>query len=384
MFLRPAGEPTALAPIVGRGEELRDRLSMLSHTGSVGRLIRNHGDYHLGQALLGRRGLDRARLRGRARAPAARAPPQALAASRRRRDAALVRLRGARSPRSCATLTVPDGWERRARDSFLDGYLEDGRAAVAAGGRRRRSPSCSRCSSSRRRIYELRYELDHRPDWVAVPVSGILRLLEEASVRGTLPRERDRVGCWPASTPIPTACSAPTRAGRRLVRALRPAAQSVVAHLEPASRGTGRPRADRPAPACSKALLSGARLPLAYELEVDYPDGGQFRLRDPYAFPPTLGELDLHLAAEGRHEQLYERLGAHVARSTASPGRLRRLGAHRARGQRRRRLQRLGRPPAPDALARRQPASGSSSCPGVRRGQPLQVRAPHLRRARSV
>ena len=28
--------------------------------------------------------------------------------------------------------------------------------------------------------------------------------------------------------------------------------------------------------------------------------------------PPALGELDLHLVGEGRHEQLYERLGAHV------------------------------------------------------------------------
>ncbi len=29
------------------------------------------------------------------------------------------------------------------------------------------------------------------------------------------------------------------------------------------------------------------------------------------SFPPTLGELDLHLFGEGRHEQIYEKLGAH-------------------------------------------------------------------------
>jgi 1,4-alpha-glucan branching enzyme len=33
--------------------------------------------------------------------------------------------------------------------------------------------------------------------------------------------------------------------------------------------------------------------------------------KDPYAFLPTLGELDLHLAGEGRHERLWEKLGAH-------------------------------------------------------------------------
>ncbi len=61
-----------------------------------------------------------------------------------------------------------------------------------------------------------------------------------------------------------------------------------------------------------EALLPGAKLPLEYELEIAYPDGNTFTLRDPYAFLPTLGELDVHLALEGRHEQLYERLGAHV------------------------------------------------------------------------
>jgi predicted trehalose synthase len=27
-------------------------------------------------------------------------------------------------------------------------------------------------------VYELRYELNNRPDWVAIPVAGIVRLLE--------------------------------------------------------------------------------------------------------------------------------------------------------------------------------------------------------------
>jgi 1,4-alpha-glucan branching enzyme len=61
-----------------------------------------------------------------------------------------------------------------------------------------------------------------------------------------------------------------------------------------------------------EALLPGASLPLEYELEVAYPDGNTYTLRDPYAFLPTLGELDVYLALEGRHERLYERLGAHV------------------------------------------------------------------------
>ena len=53
-------------------------------------------------------------------------------------------------------------------------------------------------------------------------------------------------------------------------------------------------------------------MPLAYRLDVAYPDGLHVELDDPYSFLPTLGELDVHLASEGRHERLYEKLGAHV------------------------------------------------------------------------
>jgi predicted trehalose synthase len=29
-------------------------------------------------------------------------------------------------------------------------------------------------------IYELRYELNNRPDWISIPVAGVARLLESA------------------------------------------------------------------------------------------------------------------------------------------------------------------------------------------------------------
>ncbi|HEY5032100.1 MAG TPA: alpha-amylase family glycosyl hydrolase, partial [Actinomycetes bacterium] len=48
-----------------------------------------------------------------------------------------------------------------------------------------------------------------------------------------------------------------------------------------------------------------------YRVEVDYGDGPA-EADDPYRFLPTLGELDQHLIAEGRHEQLWDVLGAHV------------------------------------------------------------------------
>ena len=49
-----------------------------------------------------------------------------------------------------------------------------------------------------------------------------------------------------------------------------------------------------------------------YRLLVAYSDGVEHRQDDPYRFLPTLGEVDLHLIGEGRHEQLWNVLGAHV------------------------------------------------------------------------
>ncbi|GAA3794863.1 1,4-alpha-glucan branching protein GlgB [Streptomyces phyllanthi] len=41
---------------------------------------------------------------------------------------------------------------------------------------------------------------------------------------------------------------------------------------------------------------------------------------DPYRFPPTLGELDLHLVREGRHERLWQVLGANVREHESGRG----------------------------------------------------------------
>ncbi|MFC9061137.1 1,4-alpha-glucan branching enzyme, partial [Streptomyces sp. NPDC057074] len=56
-------------------------------------------------------------------------------------------------------------------------------------------------------------------------------------------------------------------------------------------------------------LLPLREVPL-HRLRVAYEETVQ-EVEDPYRFLPTLGELDLHLIGEGRHEQLWQALGAH-------------------------------------------------------------------------
>jgi 1,4-alpha-glucan branching enzyme len=92
--------------------------------------------------------------------------------------------------------------------------------------------------------------------------------------------------------------------GGVVVRALRPEAVSV--RVEPAGV-----ELEHVGDGVWEGLVADAELPYDYELRVAYPDGNEYTMHDPYAFLPTLGDLDLHLAGEGRHEEIYRRLGAH-------------------------------------------------------------------------
>jgi 1,4-alpha-glucan branching enzyme len=61
-------------------------------------------------------------------------------------------------------------------------------------------------------------------------------------------------------------------------------------------------------------FLPEAALPLRYRLRFHFADGNTWEREDPYRFPCSLGELDLHLFGEGTHRRLWEVLGAHPRR----------------------------------------------------------------------
>jgi 1,4-alpha-glucan branching enzyme len=58
-------------------------------------------------------------------------------------------------------------------------------------------------------------------------------------------------------------------------------------------------------------FIPGATLPFRYRVRLTFKDGSTHDRGDPYRFPPTLGEVDLHLFNEGTHRRLWEKLGAH-------------------------------------------------------------------------
>ena len=174
-----AGLPDAeaLEPVAGRGEEVRDRLRTLTHIGQVGRVIRHHGDYHLGQALWTAEDdwliLD---FEGE---------PARTLAERRRKRSPLRDVAGMlRSFAYAASASViqrgvepPAGWEERCRSEFLAGYLGEVEPALLPAGEQAIGRLLM-IFELEKAVYELRYELGNRPDWVSIPVAGIVRMLE--------------------------------------------------------------------------------------------------------------------------------------------------------------------------------------------------------------
>ena len=68
-------------------------------------------------------------------------------------------------------------WEQRARTAFLAGYREAVRTCPAYPQDPQAAASLLQLFELEKAFYELRYELDNRPDWVHVPLGGLTALL---------------------------------------------------------------------------------------------------------------------------------------------------------------------------------------------------------------
>ncbi len=169
-------EDERVAPIIGRGQDVRERLAARSQIVVGGRVIRTHGDYHLGQTLYTPRGWVIIDFEGE---PARALPERRQKRSPLRDVASMLRsfayatsaieiLRGRHSP--------PE-FEQRARERFLARYFAEVDPTLLPAGQAAITNLLS-IFELEKAIYELQYELDNRPDWVSIPVAGIRRLLE--------------------------------------------------------------------------------------------------------------------------------------------------------------------------------------------------------------
>jgi trehalose synthase-fused probable maltokinase len=155
----------------------------------LGMLIRTHGDYHLGQVLESAdRGFMVIDFEGE--------PTRSLA-ERRERTSPLRDVAGMLRSFAYAAATLASStekthdlgtrevrsarWERDVRAAFLDGYLgegpPEGEIHEILPEERGNTLRLIALFETEKVFYELAYELNHRPDWAAIPMRGISKLL---------------------------------------------------------------------------------------------------------------------------------------------------------------------------------------------------------------
>ncbi len=187
---RSAGLGEALAAlaarVVGAEAGLGARIAQAADAAPIGLKTRLHGDLHLQQVLLARDDFLIIDFEGE---------PQRSLAERRAKHSALRDVAGMLRSFDYARHTalhqtahgaieferlipVARQWERRMRDAFVQTYRE----VAVAGGLYASEAAFDQVRpwldlfELQKALYELRYELDNRPDWVGVPLAGIAAL----------------------------------------------------------------------------------------------------------------------------------------------------------------------------------------------------------------
>ena len=176
---RLAGDPGHVADGVAR------TLTALESLAGATVKIRVHGDYHLGQVLKTPDGFAIIDFEGEPARPLAerRQKQSALrdvAGMLRSLDyAAHAVAFGRPEAERAAALAALTAWEAQARAAFLGGYLRSVAESPAPLAPATAEALRSACGpfELQKAAYELRYELDNRPDWVAIPLAGISRIL---------------------------------------------------------------------------------------------------------------------------------------------------------------------------------------------------------------
>jgi len=178
------GRPLAIE-LLSHREELTQHFDALAHLRSCGARIRCHGDYHLGQVLIAEADLIILDFEGE---PARSLDERRQKCSPLRDVAGMVRSfsYAALTALNAATQTRPEDldrltpwarlWEAEVTATFLRAYVAATEGTSLFPRDADDFEMLLRAFIVDKALYELAYELNNRPDWVHIPLIGLLNL----------------------------------------------------------------------------------------------------------------------------------------------------------------------------------------------------------------
>ncbi len=169
---------------------LPDRLKALLPRNTDSLNIRHHGDFHLGQMLIVKDDIfiidfegepRRVHSERRRKAPAARDVAGLIRSIDYSATAALERaLKVAPDEQSKLAVALAE-WRDRATEAFLTAYREATTNPSLWPADRHAADQMLNFFLVEKAFYEIEYELAHRPDWLRVPLTGMLRILSQST-----------------------------------------------------------------------------------------------------------------------------------------------------------------------------------------------------------
>jgi maltose alpha-D-glucosyltransferase / alpha-amylase len=191
--LRPGlqGAPAEMVDaILERRGELEERLGTMRRLAPSGARTRTHGDFHLGQVLVAQGDVFLIDFEGEPARPLEerrekQSPLRDVAGMLRSFDYAVHMALAAQGGGSSPTAgrapldAWADAWEREMRELFLGAYLDEVGNAPFVPRDREQLDRVLAVFELEKAVYELGYELNNRPDWIWLPVRGILKILGE-------------------------------------------------------------------------------------------------------------------------------------------------------------------------------------------------------------
>ncbi|MCC7410899.1 MAG: maltose alpha-D-glucosyltransferase [Gammaproteobacteria bacterium] len=181
----PESQAALAARLLGAKRALLNSIGTLLPDKPVISKTRYHGDLHLGQVLIAENDFLIIDFEGeparpldarRAKASALRDVAGMLRSFSYAAAVAVKRFTAERPWDAAVIEPLADTWARSAGEALLEGYREGVRGSVVWPRRKEHAQRLITLFTIEKAFYELRYELDNRPDWADVPLRGLIAL----------------------------------------------------------------------------------------------------------------------------------------------------------------------------------------------------------------